>query len=242
MNLPIFPSDPTCCACPLGSLVGHAGHVGIPARALSVTACDPCDPTLPLVVCVGQNPGHNENIEGECFVGRSGSVLVSDYLEGSGIRDLARFFLTNAARCWSINKAHPSSSHLHACAPHLHNDFHTLHSCYPLARLRVVLALGAKALASIRIISDPPHTLAPREALPSLTDWGFSNQLLPISIRSTPWILCSTYHPAACLYDPNNALAVDDHLRLVRLLLTDAIPRPVPVVLIPPGPPPRKSP
>jgi len=92
--------------CPLG---GTVIHTNVPGEWWG----DP-DWSGPLVMCVGINPGRQEDLEGRPFVGPSGQKL-KYALQQAGIK---RAFLTNAYGCAS----EPDMEYARACAPYLEEE------------------------------------------------------------------------------------------------------------------------
>ena len=90
MQLNLLPAKPTCVGCDLHSA---AKNVGIPSRHLPTSL--PPDPTNPVVIVIGMNPGTQEDRQGECWIGPSGQLLSGPYLTGASITSLAQFGLAS---------------------------------------------------------------------------------------------------------------------------------------------------
>jgi hypothetical protein len=109
MQLNLLPAKPSCTACDLHS---SAKNVGIPSRHLPTSL--PPDPTNPVVIVIGMNPGTQEDRQGECWIGPSGQLLSGPYLTGSAITSIATVYLCNVARCVSPG-GKPKPAHYRTC-------------------------------------------------------------------------------------------------------------------------------
>lgn len=75
-------------------------------------------------VIVGQNPGKNECLKGEPFVGQSGEFF-NKVIKKCGLpRD--KFYITNAVKCKTPKNEYPSNKHKDRCEPFLRMEFHLL--------------------------------------------------------------------------------------------------------------------
>lgn len=99
--------DPNCRLCPLGGL-------GIHTNVGGELWGDP-DWGGPTIMCIGINPGRQEDLEGRPFIGPSGQKL-KYALQQAGIR---RAYLTNAYGCFSDPT---DKEYARACAPYLEEE------------------------------------------------------------------------------------------------------------------------
>jgi len=87
------------------------------------------------VVFVGEAPGKNEDVEGEPFVGRSGSVLDDAVEKAGGSREDVR--ITNLVRCRPPENRDPLDSEVANCSEYLREELHAVEPEYvvPLGRI-----------------------------------------------------------------------------------------------------------
>ena len=141
MHLPIFDSDPKCQSCDLHRCTLPSGHNGTPSLCLSF------DPALQPLVFIGMNPGREECLQNEPFVGPSGRIVRSVFLPFLPFATVASIYLSNTARCYS--PVTPTGNtieakHYRACAPlHLLPDLQKIASLHPNQTLNLLL-LGAE--------------------------------------------------------------------------------------------------
>ena len=83
---------------------------------------------------VGQNPGHNECIKGEPFVGESGKTFDAMVKKGGLSRD--DFYITNAVKCYTKKNATPLALHKERCEPFLRMEI-------GLLRPKLIVTLGS---------------------------------------------------------------------------------------------------
>jgi DNA polymerase len=151
-----------CVACPLASgrtkVVFSAGN---PAADL---------------MFVGEAPGHDEDLAGEPFVGRSGQLLDRLLAEELGI-DRAGCYIANVVKCRPPGNRTPEPAEANTCSPFLFRQI-------GVVRPEVLVALGATAAT---------YLLGQRQPLAGLRGRVHS-------FRGTKLIV--TYHPAFLLRDP----------------------------------------
>ena len=154
-------------------------------------------PATARIVFVGEQPGDQEDRQGEPFVGPAGKVL-DRALTDAGI-DRADAYVTNAVKHFRFapkgkRRIHqtPGPEHLRACRPWLEAEFEVL-------KPEIVVCLGAtaaKALISpsFRITKDRGHLLpwTPPGADPDEEDAPHQT-----------WLLATT-HPSAILRTPDD--------------------------------------
>jgi DNA polymerase len=99
------------------------------------------------VMLVGEQPGHEEDLEGRPFVGPAGRIL-DQALEAAGL-DRSRVYVTNVVKHfnweprgkWRIHKK-PSAWHVRACRPWILSEL-------AVVRPRAVVCLGATAAQAL---------------------------------------------------------------------------------------------
>lgn len=251
MDLLQFPSRPDCKACELHAL--DARSVGVPSSWVQGTL--PTGPNTTAVIMLGQNPGLQEDLSNQPFVGPSGQLVRSAYIPPS-IRTLASFYLFNTARCYTHPSTPPKNRHYNACMPHSLVDLKEVHRChstpsttttmvqgypFPLvscassssasSNCRIaVMALGAPA-ASTLLKTLQGKGLSLSEAL-KIQGHEFQVPNTDISIH-----FFVTYHPAFILRKPPAIHAVKDHIALLASWLEGTISTPSKPHIIKAGPP-----
>lgn len=206
MRLPQFPSHPHCVECPASGRLpqpdpgsdGALHHCGVP------TVCHKSGAGGVGLIFLGQNPGWNESVQNEPFVGASGRLLKEHYVRM--FPKSVSIYLMNAARCgsWEGIQA-PSHAETLTCSRRwMGDDWKLLHAIHQ--RLMVV-AVGGPA-------ADVVGTLATGKRFGSLTK-SLSHQGLTWSDGHGTRRAWFTYHPAYVMRDRNALPVVKDHLRLV---------------------------
>lgn len=217
MQLPILLEQQLgCTLCPLHE---QALNVGMSTYFLNGSRAP--TPDTPALLVVGQNPGYEEDQRNEPFCGKvSGRILREAYLKTP--HDLYRsasIYLTNAARCFTVDNVCPSASQGKACRPYLKADIEALLQLHDRV---VVLCCGAFAAT---------HTFA-------VLDLGKVSLNKALTLQGTapnPHLsVFATYHPAYLSRSPQHASAVEDHMALVSNALEGTLPSPSTPNLQPP--------
>lgn len=143
-----FPSHRSSCTlCPLHLV---ARHVGIGLHHLPDSL--PPSPSHPALLVVGQNPGYHENACGTPFVGKSGQVLQSVYLDAASLHTLTSIYVTNTARCFHVHGDNPPNAAYRACSPYLLDDIrHLLRTSLSVT----LLLLGGPAVTHTLTLLNP---------------------------------------------------------------------------------------
>jgi len=144
------------------------------------------------LMVVGEQPGDQEDVQGEPFVGPAGRLL-RDALRGAGI-DPDRVFRTNVVKHFRIRgtdtrrRIHrpPDLGHIHACGPWFDAEL-------KVVKPTAVVLLGASAGKAVfgpgfRVTKERGHVLE----WPSRRDESFAPS----------WVL-ATIHPSAVLRSDN---------------------------------------
>ena len=136
------------------------------------------------IVFVGEQPGDNEDLQGEPFVGPAGRVL-DDALEDAGI-DRSRVYITNAVKHFKFTPrgnrrihAKPSAREVTACKPWVEAEFAAI-------KPRAIVCLGATAAQAILG-----------------RDFRITKQRGEIRATDYAPITTATYHPSAILRVPD---------------------------------------
>ena len=128
------------------------------------------------VMCIGEGPGENEDLQGLPFVGRGGKLL-DDMLE---IIDLSRdknVYIANMVKCRPPQNRDPLNTEQDACIGYLRNQV-------ALIRPKIIVCLGR--ISAMRIIKP---------------DFKISKEHGQWFEKNGVWTM-ALYHPAALLRDP----------------------------------------
>jgi DNA polymerase len=143
------------------------------------------------LVCIGEAPGAEEDVQGKPFVGRAGQLLTR-MLQSIGIgRDEA--YIANIVKCRPPGNRNPESDEIAACEPFLLGQLAAIQP-------KVILALGNFAAQTLLKTREPIGKLRGR-----IHPYG-------------SMVLIPTFHPAFLLRNPGpeyRRMAYDD-LKLAR--------------------------
>ena len=141
------------------------------------------------VLCVGEAPGEQEDLQGLPFVGPSGKLL-DLYLGAIGLRRGEDVYIANILKCRPPHNRDPEPGEIEACLPYLRAQT-------KLIAPKVIVCLGR--FAAMTLIS--PEFRVTRDHGVFFEKGGI-------------WFM-GTLHPSALLRDPpKKALALDDFLGL----------------------------
>jgi uracil-DNA glycosylase family 4 len=176
------------------------------------------------VVCVGQNPGYFEDVEGLPFIGKSGDLLHNGFLKPARIHELATIYITNAVRCATPANAKPPAKSLSTCFPlYTEPDLSAISlTCSCL----YVLCLGApaseavfKQLFKMKVSQKDAFSYNGREFTwerPVVVCTEVDHQESTVSFEHatspTPVTIFSTFHPAFVMRVPNASHDVSLHM------------------------------
>src|ERR1700728_612407 len=99
------------------------------------------DPQASLLF-VGEGPGHQEDLAGEPFVGRSGKLLDRLMFEEIGLTR-AQCYIANVVKCRPPNNRDPAPNEIEACQPYLAEQIELIDP-------RVIITLGNFATKLLR--------------------------------------------------------------------------------------------
>ncbi len=128
----------------------------------------------PLVLCIGEGPGEQEDLTGRPFVGPAGQLL--DRMLASVGLSREQVFIANVVKCRPPGNRAPEPDEVRACLPFLREQTRLL-------RPRILFCLGATAG---RAIIDPAFRVTRQRGL-----W----------VERKGFYLMGTYHPSALLRD-----------------------------------------
>lgn len=144
------------------------------------------------LVCVGEAPGENEDLEGRPFVGTSGQLLTRILAAIDLKRD--EVFICNVLKHRPPGNRNPAPDEIAACSPYLVRQIE-------LIRPKVILAFGKFAAQTL---------LECEETLGKLRQKVHRYHGVP---------LIATYHPAALLRNPSWKRAAWEDVQLARRIL-----------------------
>ena len=203
-NFAVYPLGADCKNCPLNN--PEIGEGPVLAKR---------NPGAKLII-VGQEPGPDEVLEGEPFVGRSGRLLDRS-LEEFDVRREIDTFVTNARLCLPRRKlsAEEEIASYVACRKRLHLELEECDS-------RTILALGAGALRSLTgHAKDIFAWFGGPQYGDSLNDTKNAPEAEKLSFYK--WLVVPTLHPAFCLRSPAYTPVMQTHIQRAWLLATGAL-------------------
>ena len=139
------------------------------------------------VMCIGEGPGENEDLQGEPFVGRGGKLL-DDMLELIDQDRSRNVYIANIVKCRPPQNRDPLNTEQDACIGYLRNQV-------ALIRPKIIVCLGR--VAAMRLIRE---------------DFKISREHGQWVERSGVW-MTALYHPAAILRDPSKRPVTFDDLK-----------------------------
>ena len=139
------------------------------------------------VMCIGEGPGENEDLQGEPFVGRGGKLL-DDMLELIDLDRSRNVYIANIVKCRPPQNRDPLNTEQDACIGYLRNQV-------ALIRPKIIVCLGR--VAAMRLIRE---------------DFKISREHGQWVERSGVW-MTALYHPAAILRDPSKRPVTFDDLK-----------------------------
>ncbi len=125
------------------------------------------------VMFIGEGPGRNEDLQGEPFVGAAGKKL--DALLGCAGLRREEIYIANVVKCRPPGNRNPKPDEIEACSPFLREQ---IRSIWP----DVIVCLGNFASQFV---------LRTNKGVTSLR-----GQLY----QTGHFVVCPTFHPAACIY------------------------------------------
>lgn len=129
------------------------------------------------ILCIGEGPGRDEDLQGRPFVGRSGQLL-DKILAACGFTRIEHAFIANIVKCRPPENRIPMPDEKAACIPYLMKQME-------LIQPKITILLGATALNGL---VDPKMKITSVRG-----QWLNWNNML----------MMPTYHPSALLRNPN---------------------------------------
>ena len=156
----------TCLSCQKCALADGRHHVvfGVGARDAEV-------------MCIGEGPGENEDLQGEPFVGRGGKLL-DEMLELIDLDRAKNVYIANIVKCRPPQNRDPLNTEQDACIGYLRAQV-------TLIRPKIIVCLGR--IAACRLIRE---------------DFKITREHGQWVRKSGVW-MTALYHPAAILRDPH---------------------------------------
>jgi DNA polymerase len=146
------------------------------------------------LMIIGEGPGHEEDLRGEPFVGRSGQLL-DKMLLGIGL-SRSQVFITNIVKCRPPNNRDPHAKEVQACASFLQAQIKHIAP-------RVILAVGRISAHHLLNSSSPVGKLIDQiHQLPGSD--------IPLKV---------TYHPAYLLRNPSAKSIVWKDMKILHKML-----------------------
>ncbi|MCX6259009.1 MAG: uracil-DNA glycosylase [Bacteroidia bacterium] len=128
------------------------------------------------IMLIGEGPGHDEDVKGLPFVGRSGQLL-DKILEACGFNRKDHVFIANIVKCRPPENRVPTPLERETCIPYLHKQIEMIDP-------KIIVLLGATALQGL---IDPDAKITRLRG-----NWlNWNNRLV-----------MPTYHPSALLRTP----------------------------------------
>ena len=146
------------------------------------------------LMIIGEGPGHEEDIRGEPFVGRSGQLL-DRMLRAIGI-EREQVYITNIVKCRPPNNRDPKSEEAQQCRRYLEAQIEQIEP-------RIILSVGRVSAHNLLGSNQPVGKLIQQmHQLPGTE--------IPLKV---------TYHPAYLLRNPSAKAIAWQDLKLVHQLL-----------------------
>lgn len=141
------------------------------------------------IMFIGEAPGHEEDMQGLPFVGKSGQLL-NQMLEKISLKR-EDVFIANILKCRPPNNRDPLPEEVSTCIPYLHKQIE-------MVQPKVLIALGRVAAQNL---------LKSQESLTRLRNRSWQYQSIPLIV---------TFHPAYIL---RNMSALDDGVKDLKLAI-----------------------
>ena len=169
----------TCLSCQKCALADGRHHVvfGVGARDAEV-------------MCIGEGPGENEDLQGEPFVGRGGKLL-DEMLELIDLDRAKNVYIANIVKCRPPQNRDPLNTEQDACIGYLRNQV-------SLLRPKIIVCLGR--IAAMKLIKE---------------DFKITREHRQWFQKNGVW-MTALYHPAALLRDPRRKPETFDDLKSIQ--------------------------
>jgi DNA polymerase len=158
--------------------------------------------SAPLVLVVGEGPGHDEDLSGRPFVGKAGKYL-DRWLTAVGLNRTENAYIANVVKCRPPNNRDPAPAESAACMPFLQRQIAAL-------RPQAILAVGR--VASQVLTGSGLGIGAMRGQV-----YSYANANASAGGEAIPMVV--TYHPSGVLRNPSLREPVWDDLRTLQRVL-----------------------
>ena len=142
------------------------------------------------VMCIGEGPGENEDLQGEPFVGRGGKLL-DDMLELVDLDRRKNVYIANIVKCRPPQNRDPLNTEQDACIDYLRSQV-------ALIRPKIIICLGR--IAACRLIKE---------------DFKITKEHGQWFQKSGFW-MTALFHTAAILRDPRRRPETFEDLRQIQ--------------------------
>jgi len=143
---------------------------------------------------IGEAPGHDEDLQGQPFVGRAGQLL--DKMLSAIDIDPASVYITNILKCRPPNNRDPKVEEVRACSAYLRAQI-------ALVKPDVLLSVGRISAQNLLQDNSPVGQLRGRQ-------FQLPDSDIPLLV---------TYHPAYLLRNPPEKAKVWEDLKALQRLL-----------------------
>jgi len=147
-------------------------------------------PSNPLVMCIGEAPGAEEDKQGRPFVGRAGQYL-DKWFAAIGMNRSEHFFIGNILKCRPPGNRDPYPDEINLCIPYLKRQIQVLQP-------KVILTISRFAAQQLLDTTESTNRLR-----------GQTHYYMGIP-------LIVTYHPSAVLRNPQLRAPVWEDLKQLR--------------------------
>jgi len=145
---------------------------------------------------VGEAPGHDEDIQGQPFVGAAGQLLTKIIEAIQLTRE--QVYIANVLKCRPPQNRQPQPDEISNCQPYLERQI-------KMIRPRIICALGAFAAQTLLKTDEPISKLRGK----------FRDYPGPLDEKSSVKVM-STFHPAYLLRNPAEKRKVWEDMKAIR--------------------------
>lgn len=142
------------------------------------------------VMCIGEGPGENEDLQGKPFVGRGGKLL-DDMLELVDLSREKNVYIANMVKCRPPQNRDPLNTEQDACIDYLRSQV-------GLIRPKIIICLGR--IAACKLIKE---------------DFKITKEHGQWFEKSGVW-MTALFHPAAILRDPRRRPETFEDLKAIQ--------------------------
>ncbi|MBD3348848.1 MAG: uracil-DNA glycosylase, partial [Candidatus Eisenbacteria bacterium] len=141
------------------------------------------------LMCIGEAPGRDEDLEGAPFVGRAGKLL--DRILEAAEMPRENVYICNIIKCRPPNNRTPLTNEIDACMPYLAKQLHYIGP-------RIICTLGLPATQTLLGLKGSMRSMRGK------------------IYRAGDIVVVPTYHPAAALRDPRYKKPVWEDFLMVK--------------------------